>query len=314
MNTISSPHDKYFRQIFSGKAEITDLILNGLPAVAKHLDLKTLELDNTSYIDKRLGTNYSDLVYNCVYKNQLTIKIALLFEHKSNIVAIPQLQLLGYMLKIWETNIKQNQKLMPVIPILFYHGKEEFEKKPFLDHFEGQDEFLQNYLPSFDYEVINTHGFTDEQINQVFNLATVKISMLVMKHIFDEPVLLLNELNKLFEGLNHLLKTESGRDIFETTTIYLLNATKLEYKQVKEQIELISEDAVEIFETGAMKLIKKGKIEGKMEGIKEGIKEGIEKKNELVVLNAGKLGLPDDAIMKLTGLSLKEIERIRKRA
>ncbi len=293
MNTISSPHDKYFRQVFSGKAEMTDLIQNGLSNVAKHLDLDTLELDSTTYIDKKLGANYSDLVYNCVYKNQITIKIALLFEHKSSVVSIPQLQLLGYMLKIWETNIKQDRKLMPVIPILFYHGKEEFEKKPFLDHFEGHDEFLQNYLPSFDYEIINTHGFTDEQINQVFDLATVKMSMLVMKHIFDDPVLLLNELNKLFEGLNHLLKTESGRDIFETTTIYLLSATKLEYKQVKEQVELISEDAVEIFETGAMKLRKEVKIE--------------------VVFNAAKLGLPDDAIMKLTGLSLEEIKKIRKR-
>ncbi len=96
---MSQEHDKYFKQIFSRKEEMTDLVVNGLPQVAKLIDIASLQLDTTEYVDKTLKKSYSDLVYNCKYKDK-NIKIALLFEHKSHPEIHPHLQLLGYMLQI----------------------------------------------------------------------------------------------------------------------------------------------------------------------------------------------------------------------
>jgi len=251
---ITSAHDKYFKQLFSKKAEMKEFLANGLPEIAKMLDLNTLQLDATSYIDKSLNIGFSDIVYNCRYIKNIDLKICLLFEHKSFVVNNPYLQLLGYMLKIWEQNIKQGQKLTPVIPILFYHGNEEWNYKSFENYFGKLDSNLKQYLPIFNYQQVNTINWSDEQINSMFQMVSLKIGVLVMKHIFDDPEYLINELTKLFSGLTQLLETESGKAFFETTIIYFLNATKLKPEQLKKKVSEISQKAVDIVETGAMYL------------------------------------------------------------
>lgn len=79
-----NPHDKFFKEIFSKKEEVQDLIINTLPKyLTNKIDFSSLQLDNTSYVDEELKTSFSDLVYNCIYKGKTTIKISLLLEHKS---------------------------------------------------------------------------------------------------------------------------------------------------------------------------------------------------------------------------------------
>ena len=243
---INSPHDKYFKQLFSQKSEMKEFLANGLPQVAKLLDLNTLQLDTTSYIDKKLNVGFSDLVYNCQYSHNIEIKICLLFEHKSYIVNNPYLQLLGYMLNIWEQNIKQKQKLMPIIPILFYNGNDEWNYQIFESYFGEMDSDLKQYMPIFKYEQINTTNWSDEQIQKLFSLVSLKIGVLVMKHIFDDPNYLINELTNL------------------------LNATKLNPEQLKEKVSGISQNAVEIVETGAMQIINKAMEKVAIDMIKDG--------------------------------------------
>jgi predicted transposase YdaD len=57
------------------------------------LDLETLKLDKTEYIDSKLRTSFSDVVYDCRYGEKGKVKISLLFEHKSKPERFPQLQL-----------------------------------------------------------------------------------------------------------------------------------------------------------------------------------------------------------------------------
>jgi predicted transposase/invertase (TIGR01784 family) len=299
MEHISSQHDKYFKEIFSRKEEMTDFITNALPQIAKFVNIDTLQLDTTQYIDKKLQIGYSDIVYNCVYKNKIELKIALLFEHKSQTEEFPHLQLLGYMLKIWQTNIKQKQHLMPVIPILFYHGSEDWNNKKFEDYFIGIDETLKKYLPAFDYELINTKNFSDEQIKQMFQMLSLKTGILIMKHIFDEPDTLINELESIFENLQHLLETENGRNLFETTVIYLFSNMKNDKQKVTDKLRQISNKGGDIAETIAQKL----KKEGKILGIEEGIKK--------VATKMIKEGFDNETITNCTDLSMSQIELLR---
>ena len=59
---------------------------------------------------------------------------------------------------------------------------------------------------------------------------------------------------------------------------------------------------------GKIEGIKEGKIEGMKEGKIEGMKEGINK----TALKLIKMGMSDDVIAEATGLSVKEIEKLRK--
>ncbi|MEA3496860.1 MAG: Rpn family recombination-promoting nuclease/putative transposase, partial [Bacteroidota bacterium] len=150
-NKKINTHDRFFKSLFSNKNGVREFVSKTIsPSIVEKLDLNTLEIDNTEYLDNRLNSSFSDLVYNCKYGKSSNVKISLLFEHKSQPEKFPHFQLLGYMLRIWELQIKQNKELTAVIPIIFYHGKKKWDNKGFEEYFGNIDNELQNFIPKFD--------------------------------------------------------------------------------------------------------------------------------------------------------------------
>ena len=305
---VTQPHDRFFKKLFSGKNEVMEFVKKTLPAeITKNLHLETLELDQTEYVDNKLWTNWSDIVYNCKYGKSTTVKISLLFEHKSNIPIIPQLQLLGYMLKIWWTQINHTQKLTVVIPIIFYHGKAKWTNKPFEEYFIGLDNALQRFIPKFDYQLIDTSDFTDDEIIGLFENLQLQIGVMVMKNIYDEQMLL-QEIKKIFSNLNQLLNTEQGEMFFESIVAYLLYATSIDTQKYLEKMKTISQKAEKRFVSTAMKL----KTEGIKQGIKQGIEQGSKDEKRKVALNLIKKGFNNETISDVTGLKEKEVEQLKR--
>jgi len=293
-NLINS-HDRFFKELFSRKEEVREFVTKTFPIeLVQKLDLKTLELDKTEYIDNNLKTSFSDIVYNCKYGKDTQVKISLLFEHKSYPESYPHFQLLGYMLKIWETQIKQKQDLTPVIPIIFYHGERKWIKKSFTDYFAGLDENLQNFIPAFDYQIIDTSNFTDEQIQKLFDSLELQIGLLIMKNIYNEQKIL-QEITGFFAGINQLLQTEKGEQFFETLVSYLYYATKIETQKLVEKMRTISPKAEEKFISTAMRLEM----------------NGIEKEKKRVAFSLLKQGISDEIILKATKLSQKELDYLK---
>ena len=107
--SIVNPHDIFFKEVFSDRERIVDLIHGIFPDKLKsNINLSTLELDNASYVDEKFKESFSDLVYNCQYKSKVKVKISLLFEHKSYVPGYPHVQLLKYMTGILA--LKLNRK------------------------------------------------------------------------------------------------------------------------------------------------------------------------------------------------------------
>jgi len=323
MEKITNIHDKYFRELFSKKEIMQDFLIGALPNVAKYLKLNTLTLDETTYIDENLQNTYSDLVYSCKYKTSYRLKIALLFEHKSYVPQHPYLQLLGYMLKIWETNVKQNKKLIPVIPILFYHGKKKFEQKKFDSYFEKMDNLLRNYLPNFDFEVINTKFLSDAAVKILFNQVALRTGLLLMKHIFDSTEELLEKLLVIFADFKKLQESDMGKRFLDTTMIYFFSGTKLNVETVKTSAEKLNFELGEVFESTAYKLIKQGELEGlrkgeleglrkgELEGLRKGELEGLRKKEEEIALKMIRKGWKDNEILEMAEISLEQVKKLR---
>ena len=153
---ISNPHDAFFKEVFSHKDNVLDLIEGVFPErIRKNLDFSTLDLDTNSYVDEKLKENFSDIVYNCTYRSETTIKITLLFEHKSSVPKYPHLQLLTYLTHIWNTQDKQKEKLTPVVSVILYHGTDKWPEKKFADYFIGIDEMLSFFIPDMQYMLID---------------------------------------------------------------------------------------------------------------------------------------------------------------
>lgn len=304
---LVNTHDKFFKTLFSCKEEVRDFITKTFPEkLVKNLNLKTLKLDKSEYVDEKLKSSFSDIVYNCIYGKNLKVKISLLFEHKSYIEKYPHLQILGYMLNIWKTQIKQKQDITPIIPIIFYHGKQKWNKKKFDEYFKSLDEELVKFIPRFDYHLIDTSAYTNQQIKELFVNLKLQIGLLVMKNIFEEQIFLQRTF-EIFSGLNLLLQTEQGEHYFQEIVGYLYYATDVETQKFVEKMRAISPNAEKQFVSTAMRLEMKGEKRGEKRGKEIGIKIGIEK----VALNLLKNGASIDLVAMSTGLTKKELYKLQ---
>ena len=271
---IFNPHDKFFKETFSLRENVIDFLKGTFPGeILKKLDLSTLTRDNNSYIDEELKEHFSDIVYTCNCKDK-ELKITLLFEHKSYAVPCPYLQVLKYLLKIWEANIKQTERLIPVIPVILYHGKEIWKVRRFSDYFEDRDETFYRFIPEFEYLLTDLSKYSNEEIKEkVFRRASLQIAMLLMRNIFDEKCLEY-KLKDFIEIGRQYFEEEEGLRFLEVVIRYLYNAPEIAVERVIDIIKEISEEGGKLSMTIAAKLIEKGKIEGKREGERKGKLEG----------------------------------------
>ena len=297
-NLINS-HDRFFKELFSKREEVKEFISKTLPdEITRKLNFDTLEIDTTEYINRRLRTNFSDIVYNCVYGESTQIKISLLFEHKSYPETYPHFQILEYMLGIWQKQLDQGEQLTPIIPILFYHGQKLWNKRPFEKYFESIDETLQKFVPRFDYHLIDLSAFSDQQIKDLFKSIELQIGLLLLKNIYNEQKIL-QKLKEIFAGIQEILQNEQGEQFFESIVAYLFYSTNLETTKIVEKMREISPKAGEKFISTAMRL----KMQGKLEGIEAGIKK--------VAFTMLKKGYTDQEIIEVTGLTAEQLELLK---
>ncbi|MBW7942956.1 MAG: Rpn family recombination-promoting nuclease/putative transposase, partial [Candidatus Kuenenia stuttgartiensis] len=267
----------------------------------------TLTQDNSSYIDEELKEHFSDIVYTCFCKEK-EIRITLLFEHKSYALACPYLQLMKYLLKIWEANSKQAQRLIPVIPVILYHGKEAWKVRRFREYFEGIDEVFYRFIPEFEYLLTDISCYSNEEIkDRVFRRVSLQITMLLMRNIFDEKYLE-DKLKGFFEIGIQYFEEDEGLKFLESAIRYLYYASDIAEKRVIDTLKEISEEGGKLSMTIAAKLIEKGKIAGRVEGRAEGAIEGERKGRIEGLKEAIEIGLE----LKYGVKGLKLLERIRK--
>ena len=134
MTNIINPHDKFFRTSFSRLDVVRSFIEEVLPKQYRNkINLDSLRLSNSSFIDEELSEHLADLVYQAEYAGE-PAKISLLFEHKSYQEDFPELQLLQYMNNAYKEERKQKKKdkkpkkSTVVIPIVLHHGVSAWKK------------------------------------------------------------------------------------------------------------------------------------------------------------------------------------------
>ncbi len=323
MTEISNPHDKFFKAIFTQKEATKEFVKTFLPeALASHIDLETLTLEQTEYVDKKLKQHVSDIVYACQYKSNDTaieVKISLLFEHKSYPEKYPHLQLLRYLLGAWEAQSKQKQTLTPIVPIIFYHGKSSWNKRSLTSYFTQVDKVLANYIPNFDYVLLDTSEHDNTQFSALNN-KSLWSGILLMKNIFY-PDDLERDFTTIFTStsIDELLQTEEGRNFFDTFIVYLASNLDLNTTIWEEKMNTLSTQAKEQFISTAMRWQMQGEERGIKMGLERGLERGLEKGRKEGI-TAGKIeiansmlreGMPDSTILKLTGLTQGQLARLK---
>ena len=234
-DSIHHPHDKLFKATFKVTQTVIDFLLYFFPPeLTAQINLEDLTLDNTDYVSEKLVETFADVVYRTTWKGEgKNIAIALLLEHKSAPDNLIYVQLMRYMLAIWDEDIKADRPLTVIIPVVFYHGKQAWEKKPFSAYFKDLPPLLEQFIPRFDYHLTNLQDTPDQTILDFSAEHLLGTLMLVYKKIDDDEFVRTHfpDFFKFYEYHPEL------RELFRIFAAYFYHQTSLNKEEVSELSE-----------------------------------------------------------------------------
>jgi predicted transposase/invertase (TIGR01784 family) len=305
-NDLNNPNDAYFKGVMSMKTVAIDFNKQFLPKeILDKLDLETLELDTVSYITDELKQNFADVVWKCNFKKGgQQACITLVYEHKSYIEKYPHFQLLRYIQGAWDTQIKQYKMPFMTIPIVLYHGQQDWDEASFDSYFGGLDPEFLRFLPCFDYVLINLQKYSDATIRAIDSIFLHK-SLLAFKHFWDKSYLILHMVELLLTGYKNE-KDDQFRRFFQIFTVYLTSISGMTSRQIREAAIQSNND----LKSEAMSLIDELIAEGIEKGIEKGEKQGIEKANRETIIRSWKNGIEISMIANITGLDIAKIKAV----
>ncbi len=310
-NKIDKPHDHFFRATFSKVLVAKAFIEKFLPKeISTRLQLSTLQLENGSYVDDELSENITDLVYSCQWngKQEVSIEISFLFEHKSWVPKYPHLQLFRYLLNAWEQQYQNSEDLVIIIPIIVYHGGRKWKYKPFKDYFPYEDEQLNQFIPKFEYLLTDLSNHSDEELNKI-KLGFLGAALLLMKNN-KNPNFIRNKTTELF--IYAWKSTPSN--LFETfvriAVVYIANASPIEKEEIRKIANNLPLKLDDMVKTAYEQFVEEGILIGRIKGEKIGEK----KKELLTVLQLIKTFplMNDGDIAKIATTEKATVNKIRK--
>ncbi len=199
MGKITSIHDTFIRAIMADKNIAIEYFQSYLPPfMAAQLDFSTLTQLPDVYVSSELQKTMSDIVYSCKRKDGMgKINVSLLVEHKSYPDKYSPVQIGSYIFSGLHKQIEAGaNELSPIIPVLLYHGKGEWQYQTLSDLFKTLDPGWQKFIPDYNYIYNNLGEISDQQVESLNNKFLVA-SLLALKHTFEKEWLEANVLRLL---------------------------------------------------------------------------------------------------------------------
>jgi predicted transposase/invertase (TIGR01784 family) len=286
--SIHNPHDRFFRDSF-GRSEIARNYLEEyLPdQVRRLLDLDTLALQDGSFVDETMREHQTDLLYQVQLTTDGQAYVYFLFEHKSYPDPLVGLQLLRYMVRIWEQQVREEEELAPLIPLVIYHGKQAWraatEFLALLDVPEG----LRPYQPNFRYHLSDFSHLSDEEIR---GEVWLRVCLSVLHAIFDPH--LRDDLGRLVALILQLSKKRTGLEYIHTILYYLSTATgRIGREDLQQALLQQGEQGEKLMQTIAQEFIQQGLQQGLQQGVQQGMETAM-RQNILELLHL-RLDVPE---------------------
>ena len=202
-----------------------------------------------------------DLLFSCKVKDQ-DAYIRVVLEHKSYLDKELPIQLSYYNSAIWEEAIKEKEYYPPIINIVFYHGKGEWNIPTSLPVLEGQN--LEKYVSKLNYILIDLNKVSDDElIKEAYIDFCFTSAVIAMKHVHEN----IEKIKAVFRPLVEYVQIHEDEEgyhclFFSFNYIsYVKGDTKEAENALKELIGGYKK---------AMTLIEKWIMEGKQEGLQEG--------------------------------------------
>jgi predicted transposase/invertase (TIGR01784 family) len=277
------------------------------------VELENLEIQPGTYVDKKLKKFSTDMLFKTTI-NKREGYVYFLFEHKSYPDRLVALQLLTYMVQIWNQKVnRENATHIPmIIPMVIYHGKSKWNIGTLEDlilDFDLLPEEAKQMIPDYHYQVYDLSRYSDEEIK---GHAKLRIMISILKAVFgNSDADALQTIVKAGAALAELEESEKGIEYFEVCLRYILDS-RLDFST--EQLNIIIRELNDSYKEGSeltMTLAEVLREEGRQE-VRD-IERYEAKKESLFDLAMDHLALkfgvlPADCQEKIATLDLKMLQ------
>ena len=305
---INNPHDKFAKDMLSHK-EFAIIFLNEyLPTYVKeHLDFETLMLSPNSYINEALQERFSDIVFKVQMKEKhKDCYVSILIENKTTPSKYVSVQILEYLSSAYAAQVKAREKIHPVIPVIYYQGKEKWKVDTMVELLSDYPKELMSFVPNYKSVYIELFGLSDEYLNQLNNnLLQTYLTLQRYRYRPDELVL---RIVQIFNNMD----PDSMKNYFNLFFVYIYQMVELTETQFLQKIQAVNSNIKSEIMTTYDLLIAKGEAKGKVEGKAEGIAIGKSKARQEMILAAYQNNIPLETIAKMAGKTIEEIKLILK--
>jgi len=303
-------HDSFVKLVLSNPAAGQDFLNYFLPESLKgNLDIEKCVPSELSYLTESMRNRHTDLIFDVPIKGSGEgIRIAILIEHKSYKDEAVIFQLLEYLALGYRKQSREKKGFRLIIPLLYYHGKQEWSPAGLSSYFIDIPGDLKPFLPEFSRIYIDLKNYSIDDIERLNNSllrTALYIQLLRLQNMENKTIL-----SRAFTTFEY----GQYRNYFSAIFVYAIKYLDLE----KEEFEILVDEFPEEVKPEAMTLANRLKREGMEEGIeigkKQGIEKGIEKGIELsqvsFVFKSYENGLDALTIAKIVGITEDRVREI----
>ena len=299
-------HDSFFKHFYSDPKlakELFQLLFS--KHTIKACSWNKMKIEKDTFEGKR-----ADLIFSVplISYPKVRLKIFILLEHKAYYDKALHSQFLRYQVLMREHNIRHLGCALPVLSVLFYHGKQPLKwSKTLQEEDFGKD---LSKIPGECRKIMLDYGMKildakSPQVRKAYKKLKSRGVIELLSGIWSirkpDPV----KVRDIFVGFEDLLKLSKGQQKKDTVLKileYLIDNTGLDLKTWEKAEQLIREEGI-LPKGGVMDIREHIKEKGRWEGRQEGRQE--------VALNMLKSRLDTSLICKVTGLSEKEINKLK---
>jgi predicted transposase YdaD len=319
MANLENIHDKLWWASFEDTNDAIAELRSVLPeTLVSQLDWSSLRPLPERFVDEAMRGSQADRLYHarCGGSDAL---IYVLWEHKSEVDKWTLLQLLRYMVRIWEQRLGQKPApatLPPIIPVIIHHSETGWTAATtFHGLFDPgllADETLRRMTPAFEVSVDDISHLSDGELRARGMSPRAALGLLFLRDGRREGRILMG-MALWAELLMALWNSPNGRRALEQLIGYALRVTpSLDPSELSKKVGRVIPEAEELVMTAAEQLIQQGRAEGISQGILQGLQQG--KRGVLRRQLELKFGaLSADAIAQLESADEPTLERYAER-
>ncbi len=300
---LTNPHDRFFRHFLGHPQRARAFIRTYLPPdLVAHLELDTLQVEQTSFVDPDLRSHQGDLLFRVALKTGGDAYLYFLFEHKSYPDPYVVWQMLRYMVRIWERVWRKEKRLVPVVPSVVYHGDRPWTEPKALVELVNAPEAVRAYVPDFQYLFYDLTAIEDDTLRANVMLAA---GLLLMKYI-RQPALR-ERLGEIVTLIGEMVAAGSGVEAAVALLRYVAEAGRyVTEDELREAVNALPKGG-EVMATIAQRWLEQGLQQGLQQGIQQGMRDGMVK--ALLALLRVRFG-PEEAQLEDIRSRLAQVENI----